>query len=132
MMNGKAVQHAFWGHLVCQCLMHQIVTVIADEPRFEILVQELDRQYSMLDMSEINLETLLKSDFIKRISHTLVSKKSEFSNNSKMSKLWLNYLGVAQELGEADHTGSWQMHLHAISDCLPIFAATGHPNYLKS
>ena len=92
MMNGKAVQHAFWGHLVCQCLMHQIVTVIADEPRFEILVQELDRQYSMLDMSEINLETLLKSDFIKRISHTLVSKKSERSNRSKMSKLRLNYL----------------------------------------
>ena len=24
------------------------------------------------------------------------------------------------------------MHLHAISDCLPIFAAAGHSNYLKS
>ena len=41
-------------------------------------------------------------------------------------------LGVARELVEADRTGSWQMHLHAISDCLPIFSAAGHPNYLKS
>ena len=41
-------------------------------------------------------------------------------------------LGVVQELIEADCTGLWQMHLHAVSDCLPIFAATGHPNYLKS
>ena len=44
-MNGKAVQRAFWGHLlVCQCLMHQIAAkVIADDPGFEIIVQELDR-----------------------------------------------------------------------------------------
>ena len=41
-------------------------------------------------------------------------------------------LGVARELVEADRTGSWQMHLDAISDCLPIFSAAGHPTYLKS
>ena len=39
---------------------------------------------------------------------------------------------VAQELIEADRTGSWQIHPHAISECLPIFAAAGHANYLKS
>ena len=39
---------------------------------------------------------------------------------------------VVQELIEADRTGSWQMHLHAISECLLIFAAAGHANYLKS
>ena len=44
---------------------------------------------------------------------------------------YLQMLGVARELVEADRTGSWQMHLHAISDCLPIFSAAGHPNYLK-
>ena len=29
-------------------------------------------------------------------------------------------------------TGSWQMHLRAVSDCLPIFVAAGHFRYLKS
>ena len=27
---------------------------------------------------------------------------------------------------------SWEMHLSAVSACLSLFAATGHPNYLKS
>ena len=45
---------------------------------------------------------------------------------------YMQMLGVARELVEADRTGSWQMHLHAISDCLPIFSDAGHPNYLKS
>ena len=45
---------------------------------------------------------------------------------------YLQMLGVARELVEADRTGSWQMHLHATSDCLPIFSAAGHPTYLKS
>ena len=54
---------------------------------------------------------------------------------SKTSQLWLNYqymLKVARTLVKADRTGSWDMHLGAISKCLPIFAAAGHFNYLKS
>ena len=39
---------------------------------------------------------------------------------------------VAQEPNESDRTVLWQMHLHAISECLPILAAAGHANYLKS
>ena len=78
---------------------------------------------------------MMKSDGIQRIVNTLASKKCDLSNSSKTSKLWLNYqqmLGVAKELIEADRTGSWKMHLHAISECLPIFSAAGHSNYLMS
>ena len=32
----------------------------------------------------------------------------------------------------ADRTGSWQTHIAALTECLPIFAAAGHFNYLKS
>ena len=69
------------------------------------------------------------------ISQALESKKSELSKCSETSKLWVNnlqMLGVARELVEADRIGSWQMHLHAKSDRLPIFSAAGHPNYLES
>ena len=41
-------------------------------------------------------------------------------------------LGVARELVAADRTGSWQLRLHAITDCRPMFSAAGHPNNLKS
>ena len=33
---------------------------------------------------------------------------------------------------KADRTGSWKEHLQAVADALPIFAAAGHYNYLKS
>ena len=32
----------------------------------------------------------------------------------------------------ADRTGSWRMHLQAVTDYLQIFAAVGHFNHLKS
>ena len=41
-------------------------------------------------------------------------------------------LEVARTLVKADRTGSWDMHLGAISNCLPIFAAAGHFNCMKS
>lgn len=41
-------------------------------------------------------------------------------------------LQTAQALIKADRTGCWQMHLRAILDCLSVFAAAGHYNYLKS
>ena len=137
MMTGKAVQRSFRGHLlVSKCLTQQIAAnVIESEPDFDNLLPELERLYTLLEAGEIDLETLLKTDCVERSVKALASKKSELSNSSKTSKLWLNYqymLGVAQELTKADRTGSWQMHLHAISECLPIFAAAGHANYLKS
>ena len=39
---------------------------------------------------------------------------------------------IAMSLTKAKKTGSWLMHLHAVSDCIPIFAAAGHYSYLKS
>ncbi|XP_076034952.1 uncharacterized protein LOC143021402 [Oratosquilla oratoria] len=41
-------------------------------------------------------------------------------------------VGIARELIEDDRTGSWLMHLHAVAQCLAIFAAAGHGNYVKS
>ena len=54
---------------------------------------------------------------------------------SKTSQLWLNYQKMpetAQALIKADRTGSWKMHVRAMLDCLPIFSAPEHGNYLKS
>ena len=39
---------------------------------------------------------------------------------------------MARKLIKADRTGSWLMHLQAVSNCLPVFAAAGHFNYLRS
>ena len=39
---------------------------------------------------------------------------------------------MTRMLIKADRTGSWLMHLQAVSNCLPVFAAAGHFNYLQS
>ena len=41
-------------------------------------------------------------------------------------------VGIAQVLVIAERMRSWEIHLRAITACLPLFVAAGHPNYLKS
>ena len=41
-------------------------------------------------------------------------------------------VGMARMLIKADRTGSWLMHLQAVFNCLTVFAAAGHFNYLRS
>ena len=137
MMSGKAVQRAFRGHLlVDQCLTRQIVAkIVEDDPSFQDHVDELERLYTLLETGESDLESVLESDCVHRIQDALTRKKDELARTSKTSKLWVNYqhmLGIARALVAADRMGSWEMHISAISACLPIFAAAGHPNYLKS
>ena len=106
-----------------------------DDPGFQDQVEELERLYMLMETGASDLDSLLKSDCIRMIDETVSLKKDELAGTSKTSKLWVNYqrmVGIARALVAADRMGSWEMHLSAISTCLPIFAAAGHPNYLKS
>ena len=137
MMSGKAVQRAFRGHLlVDQCLTRQIVAkIMEDDPDFHEQLEELERLYTLMESGECTLESLSKSGCIRRIDQSVSNKKDELAAASKTGALWVNYqkmVGIARTLVAADRMGSWEMHLHAISACLPIFAAAGHLNYLKS
>ncbi|KAK6176031.1 hypothetical protein SNE40_014395 [Patella caerulea] len=136
-MSGKAVQRALRGYLlVDQYLTNQIISkIIESEPGFESIIAKVEQLYCQADGGDIDITQVITSDYMDKFVNTITSRKAESSDNSKMSKLWLNYmrmLGIARKLIEADRTGSWEMHLHAVSDCLPVFAAAGNPNYLKS
>ena len=136
-MTGKAVQQALRGHwLVDQCLTNQIVSkIIESGPQFETHLLELEQLYSQNAEGITDVASLSRSACMDRIACSVAAKKCELSESKKTNKLWLNYqqmLGVIQEIIEADRTGSLELLLLAVSDCLPIFAAAGHPNYLKS
>ena len=88
-----------------------------------------------MESGECDLKLLLESDCVGRIHNSLTLKRDELARASKTSKLWINYqhvLGIARALVAADRMGSWEMHLSAVSARLPVFAAAGHPSYLKS
>jgi len=136
-LSGKAVQRAVRGHLLLdQCLTQQVIDrIICDDPDFAKLVNEIEELYMLTLEGDTTLDSVISSVCLTTIDQVLSTKRNEFSTHSKTSKLWLSYqqmLGVVRELIKADRTGSWVMHLHAIADCLPIFAAAGHANYLKS
>ena len=137
MMTGKSVQRAFRGHLlVDKCLNHIILSEMVDESEdFVAMIEEYEGTFNKLLNSEVTLDTVLASEIVNRISEQLGKRKMELCARSKTSKLWLNYqnmLKVARSLVIADRTGSWPMHVRAVSECIPIFAAAGHYNYLKS
>jgi 5'-3' exonuclease len=137
MMTGKSVQRSFRGHLlVDKCLNHMMVSdMMDDDPEFSALVDQSEELYTSLLASEATLESVTTSDTMTKLKEKMDKKKTELQERSKTSQLWLNYqkmLQVARALIKADRTGSWLMHLSAVSDCLPIFAAAGHYNYLKS
>ena len=70
-----------------------------------------------------------------KLDTVIESKKCELAQTSKTSQLWLNYqrmVAMVRMLIKADRTGSWLMHLQAVSECLPVFAAAGQFNYLTS
>ena len=136
-MTGKAVQRAVRGHLLLdQCLTQQVTDkVLCDHPGFADLLQELEQLYARTLTGDSDLNLVITSTCLSEIVHLLATKRNELSAHSLTSKLWLNYqqmVGIARELIEADRTGSWLMHLHAVAECLPIFAAAGHGNYVKS
>ena len=136
-MTGKSVQRAFRGHLLIdRCVNHLIVSnILEDDPRFQSLIERAEDLYtSMLGnvKSRVDVE---ESDTLTKMNEKIDQKKEELSNRSKTSKLWINYqkmLQLARTLIRTDRTGSWDMHLSALMECLPVFSAAGHYNNLKS
>ena len=137
MMTGKAVQRAFRGHLLTdKCLNHLIVSETSKaDPEFASLVEKSEEIFSSLVEGKGILEDVVVSGTLTTVHQKINKVKMELQSRSKTSHLWLQYqdmLHCARSLIMADRIGSWSMHLKAVTDCLSIFAAAGHFNYLKS
>ena len=57
---------------------------------------------------------------------------SLLSGETTLGDVACSKVGMARMLIKADRTGSWLMHLQAVSNCLSVFAAAGHFSYLRS
>lgn len=137
MIGGKAVQRALRGHLLVEkCLNGMLVCkMMESDPEFANSVKTCEDMYNSLLEGKTTLETVATSEKNAKLQQTLDKKKLELSDQSRTSKLWVAYMNMvksARMLLMADRMGSWERHLSAVAECLPIFAATGHYNYLKS
>ena len=137
MMTGKAVHSALWGHLlVDKCLHSQLIKeMVKDNPEIQTLLDQAEELHSSLISGETTLRDAASSEVLIELETVTEKKKSELAHTSKTSQLWLNYqrmVVMTRMLIKADRTGSWLMHLQAVSNCLTVFAAAGHFNYLRS
>ena len=77
-MSGKAVQRAFRGHLIDQCLTQQVADkVITDQLAFENLLQELEKLYAKTEMGESDFNLLIQSECLKEMIRVLSTKTHE-------------------------------------------------------
>ena len=111
MMSGKGVEKPFRGHLLVSKCLHRIIvaSVVDGNPEFMLQVEEIEKMYSSLLTGDISPESLEESAAIVKIIDELESKKSELSEQSKTSKLWLDYqkmLHTARAMIKADRTGA--------------------------
>jgi hypothetical protein len=113
-----------------------------EDPQLHDLQPENDTQTDLkaatalfdgLLSSTVATEEVYTSDVLKRIKDTFDEKKELMT--MRTAKLWLQYIDMVNILRtflKAERTGNWQLHLQAIREMLPYFAASGHSLYAKS
>ncbi|CAG2250738.1 unnamed protein product [Mytilus edulis] len=84
--------------------------------------------------NKTSLENIQNHENVEDIYQSI---KNEFERLSKYptAKLWIQYMDMIKIMKlfiKAERTGDWFLHLHAVQEMLPFFAATGHNLYLKS
>ena len=138
MLSGKAYSRALRGHLI----VDQVVSVLLFEKITEessqylnSIIDNLEILHNNLLLSMQNISDLSSDPLLSSIYPQMKDTKSKLTEKSRTASLWLQYemiIEVIRKLITADRIGNWDIHLQAIQHALPIFAASGHFNYVKS
>jgi len=109
-----------------------ISSLTEENDHFAMAIQQLD-----LNCHEENLEgeDSTQEELMRQVQACIEKKKEEIVLGSRTGKVWILYIDMirrVRNLIAGERMGSWELHLQAIYECLPMFAAAGHNNYLKS
>ena len=69
------------------------------------------------------------------LNNSIAEYQLNMSKKSKTGKLWVGYrkiVAILRKMLHADRESTFQLQLEALADALPIFAASGHYNSVKS
>ena len=79
-------------------------------------------------------EQVCSDKVLRNIAEKLENKRNCLQNQ-RTTVLWMQYMGMVDVLRKfikADRTANWDLHLQAVYDMLPFFAAAGHNLHAKS
>jgi len=129
------------GHAFSRSLRAHFYTLIALHIQLEKHSKQLDETTKGKIQDDID-EVLSGAMSLKELEdnehiQALVVALSEIIKTegcSRTLKLWLQYIervSLVLLYIQADRTGDWELHLHAINSMLPFFHAAGHHLYAK-
>ncbi len=157
MLSGKAIARAIRGHLLVYAALYAMIAshalgiplpsnaIVEPSEDMSQANQAETRNHNELEIAsdmlqglphgEVYDEMLLdQHDRLQKINQLLEQTKNDLSTR-RTAKLWLQYLSmveILQKFIKAERIGDWQLHLQALSEMLPFFAAAGHYHYAKS
>ena len=161
MVSGKAIVRAVRGHSIVDAALNTLMVCDISDIALPLNVPEEDSQelpedinqndenlqptmpkdlqnagdlYDELMSDASKADEVCTSESIQTITEKLKQKK-ESLQESRTAKLWVEYMKMVDILRtfiKAERTGDWKLHLQAVYDMLPYFAASGHNLYTKS
>lgn len=81
-----------------------------------------------------NANQLSSSNAFKRVAKKIEEMQMSMTGQCK-AVLWMEYMkmvDILRKFIKGEGTGNWKLHLQAVHDMLPYFAAAGHNLYAKS
>lgn len=161
-LSGKAVSRAIRGHLLVFSALKTVIVANtynlplpecpSSDGEVESESDQSDEEESTTDQKERTFQDLeaaskvlerllngecssfLSPDIMSRIS-TKIKEELQTLSSLRTAKLWLQYIDMVAILCrfiKAERTGNWNLHLSAVQEMLPYFAASGHNAYTKS
>ena len=151
-LSGKAVARAVRGHLLIDADLNSLLVsdtfdLALSVPRNQVDADELREVANSIDSDLESAKELFQrisddpttreevcfSEILNRIARRLQEKKCSLLYH-RTAVLWLEYMKMVETLRlfiKAKRTGNWPLHLKAIYDMLPYFAAARHNLYTK-
>ncbi|KAJ8890297.1 hypothetical protein PR048_009805 [Dryococelus australis] len=135
-LTGKAVSRDFRGHmLVDSALSSIILSDILSEEKNKYLAENILFLYDDLVRHKKTISDVGNSESLHKLNIIITEKANDLRKTSMTSEAWLQYqsmVELSRKIVQADFSGCWLSHLNGIRECLPVFAAAGYSNYLKS
>ncbi|KAJ8866992.1 hypothetical protein PR048_032854 [Dryococelus australis] len=130
-LTGKAVSRAF--RLTMP--LAQLFCLDLSEDKSKHLVEKILFLYDDLVRHKKTISDVDNPDSLHKLNTIITEKANDLRKISVTSEVWLQYqsmVSLSCKLVQADRSGCWLSHLNATRECLPVFAAADHSNYLKS
>ena len=99
------------------------------------LVSRSEELYTELVGKKKTAKDIADSDILDMILAKVTEKRKSCKAVSRTVALWLQYLDmldIVRGFLKAERRGNWEMHVQAVSQMLPYFAASGHNHYMQS